>query len=189
MIPLGTAWKPPRHWLVVDWPGLMETARDESCPSCQLREPVTPGDNMLSSPDEKIFNIGRLQNPGAGNGDLPGRFCLARCGNPNPTGWSLCHGANALGELSLWPTSRFRRARGGRGLIPGLGSPPYIYDLNNTGTETEIARVYTASQGMEIPTSLAGCCLIKRSHAKRVTPLAGFEVPPRQGRIRCHPRA
>ena len=35
----------------------METARDESCPSCQLREPVASGDNMLSSPDEKIFNI------------------------------------------------------------------------------------------------------------------------------------
>ena len=167
----------------------METARDESCPSCQLREPVTPGDNMLSSPDEKIFNIGRLQNPGAGNGDLPGRFCLARCGNPNPTGWSLCHGACTPGELTLWPTSRFRRTRGRRGLIPGLGSHPYLYALNNPGTEAEIAPDSTASQGMEIPTSLAGCGLIKRSRAKQITPLARFEVPPRPGRIGCHPRA
>ena len=137
----------------------------------------------------KSSTLLNLQHRGGGNGGPPGRCCLARCGNPNPTVWSLCHGANALGELSLWPTSTFRRTRGGRLLIPGLGSPPYINDLNNTRTETEIARVYTASQGMEIPTSLAGCCLIKRSRAKRVAPLASFEVPPRPGRIGRHSRA
>ena len=33
-----------------------------------------------------------LQHRGGGNGDPPGRCCLARCGNSNTTGWSLCHG-------------------------------------------------------------------------------------------------
>ena len=79
----------------------METARDESCPSCQIREPVAPEDNMLSSPDEKSFNIGKLQRPGGGNGDPPGRFRLPRCANPNPTGWSLCHGACARRKSCL----------------------------------------------------------------------------------------
>ena len=59
-----------------------------------------------------------LQHPGGGNGDSPGRFRPARCGNPNPTGWLLCHGACARKELSLWPTSRSGRTRRGRGLIP-----------------------------------------------------------------------
>ena len=144
---------------------------------------------MLSSPDEKSFNIGKLQHPGGGNGDPPGRFRLARCGNPNPTGWSLCRGACAPEELSLWPTSTFRRTRGGRGLITALRSHPYLCDLNNPGTDTEIARDYTASPGMQTPTPLAGCCLIKRSRAKRVTPLASFEVPPHPGRIGRHSRA
>ena len=62
----------------------------------------------------------KLQHPGGGNGDSSGRFRPARSGNPNPTGWLLCHGACAREELSLWPTSRSRRTRGGRGLIPGL---------------------------------------------------------------------
>ena len=34
----------------------METARDESCPDCQLRGLVAAGDDMVSSPDEKSFN-------------------------------------------------------------------------------------------------------------------------------------
>ena len=98
--------------------------------------------------------------------------------------WSM----RAPEELPLWPTSTFRRTRGGRGLIPGLASHPCLCDINNPGSETEIAPDYTASKGMESPTSLAGCCLIKRSRAKRVAPLASFEVPPRPGRTGCHLR-
>ena len=118
-IPSGTAWKFRRHWLVVDWPGLMETARDESCPSCQLRGPISPGDNMLSAPDEKSFPNVKTRTPWGRKRRSPGSIPPGRSANPNPTGWLLCHGACAREELSLWPTSRSRRTRRGRGLVSG----------------------------------------------------------------------
>ena len=145
---------------------------------------------MLSSPDEKIFNIVKSPTSRGRKRRSPGSNPPRTVWNPEShwlvtVSWSL----RAPEELPLWPTSTFRRTGGGRGLITALGSHPYLCDLNNPGTETEIGRVFTDSQGMVTPTPLTGCRLIKRSLAKRVTPLASFEVPPRPGRIGCHPRA
>ena len=39
------------HWVIVDWLGLMEPARGESCPSGQRRGPATPGEDGFPSPD------------------------------------------------------------------------------------------------------------------------------------------
>ena len=50
-------WKPHPHWVIVDWLGLMEPARCESCPSGQRRGPASPGEERVSSPDQKYFHI------------------------------------------------------------------------------------------------------------------------------------
>ena len=84
-------WKPQPHWLVADWLGLKELARDESFPSGQRRGPATPGEDRALSPDQKSFHISTTNSkkPGDDNGDPPGRYRPARCGNPNHTGWLL----------------------------------------------------------------------------------------------------
>ena len=150
MIPPGTAGKPPRHWLVVDWTGLMETAPANSCPSCQLRGPVAPGDDMVSSPAEKSFTIPIIEkHPAGGNGDPPDRFHHARCGKPNPTRLLLSHGACARGEMFLWPTSSSRAPGDDTVTSVDIENHIYLCYLNNPGAETEIPCVDNAPQGME----------------------------------------
>ena len=56
-IPPRRAWKPQPHWLVADWLGLMEPARCESFPSGQCRGPAAPGEDRVSSLDQKSFHI------------------------------------------------------------------------------------------------------------------------------------
>ena len=83
-IPPRTVWKLEPHWLVADWLRLMEPAWVESGPSGQHRDPSAPGEDKVSSPDEKSFLPLKLQQPGDENRYPPGRYRLARCGNPNP---------------------------------------------------------------------------------------------------------
>ena len=86
-IPPRKVWKPQPHWVIADWPGLMEPACGESCPSGQRRGPVPPGDDEFPSPDQK--SIQTTHKPRDENGDPPVRYRPARCGNPNPNGWLL----------------------------------------------------------------------------------------------------
>ena len=44
-------WKPQPIWLVADWLGFMQPARDESCLSRQRRCPATPGEDRVSPSD------------------------------------------------------------------------------------------------------------------------------------------
>ena len=52
-----TVCKPQHHWLIADWLGLMEPACGASCPSGQRRGPAAPGEDKVSSPDQKSFHI------------------------------------------------------------------------------------------------------------------------------------
>ena len=56
-MPLHTVWKPQPHGLVVDWLGLMEPARGESCPSGPRRGPAAHGEDRVPSPDHRSFHI------------------------------------------------------------------------------------------------------------------------------------
>ena len=85
MILPRTVWKSQRHRLVADWLRLVEPTRGESCPSDNVEVPPHPG-RTGSRP--RIINPSislQFQQPGDENGDFPGRYRPARCGNPNPT--------------------------------------------------------------------------------------------------------
>ena len=88
-IPPRRVWKPLPHWVIVDWLGLMEPARGDSCPSGQRRGPAAPGeDKGRISSHRRVRNPSiylQLQHPGDVNADPPGRYRPARCGNPNHT--------------------------------------------------------------------------------------------------------
>ena len=64
VLPPRTIWKPQPHWLVTNWPGLMEPTRDESCPSGQCRVPTAPRDGEFPSPGQKSFlHLYNFNNP------------------------------------------------------------------------------------------------------------------------------
>ena len=67
-------WKPQPYWLVADWLGLVEPARDECFPSGQRRGPGAHEE---------------VRQNGHETADPPGRYRSAWYGNPNPTGWLL----------------------------------------------------------------------------------------------------
>ena len=67
----------------------MEPARGKSCPSAQRRDPATSEEDSSSSPDHISFHISTTEQLLDQNGDLPGRYNPARCGNPSPNGWLL----------------------------------------------------------------------------------------------------
>ena len=65
-------------------------------------ENLSPPETICSHHQmRKSSTLLNLQHPGGGNGDPPGRIRLARCGIPNPTGWSLCHGVCARRKSCL----------------------------------------------------------------------------------------
>ena len=41
--------------------------------------------------------------------------------------------------------------------MPGSETLVYLYNSNNQGAKPQINRVYTAPQGVQSPTQLAGC--------------------------------
>ena len=55
-IPPRRVWKPQPHLVIVDWLGLMEPARGESCPSGQRRGRAAPGGETFPSPGQKYFH-------------------------------------------------------------------------------------------------------------------------------------
>ena len=144
-----TAWGFQPHSLSADRPGLMETARGASWPSCQVRGLTALGEDMVSCADKKSFYISTTPRPRDENGDPPGRNLPAGCGNHNPTGWLLSHGANARRALPFSLTSRLRSTRGRYGLIAAYEIFPHLCDSNNTGTETEVPVVEPAQHGVE----------------------------------------
>ena len=73
----------------------METARDESCPSGQLRGPIAPGDDIVSSPDEKSFNISKTPTCWRWKRRSPGSIPSLTVWKPQShwlvaVSWSLC---------------------------------------------------------------------------------------------------
>ena len=64
-IPLRTVWKPQPHCLVAYWlKRLMEPARGESCPLGQRRSLAAPGEDRISSPDEKSLQTSKTTQGG-----------------------------------------------------------------------------------------------------------------------------
>ena len=78
-------WKTHPHWLIIDWLGLMEPARGESCPSGQRRGRAAHGEDKVQSPDQKSFHISTTPTNyrNQDDGDHMGRTRPTRCGNPN----------------------------------------------------------------------------------------------------------
>ena len=64
----------------------MEPARIESCPSGRRRDPAAPGEDKFHpwTTNHSIYQL--IQQHGDENGDAPGRYRPARCGNLNLTG-------------------------------------------------------------------------------------------------------
>ena len=85
----------------------------------------------------KSSTVLNLQHPGGGNGDPPGRFRLARCGNANTTGWLLCHGACARRKSCL-SGQRRRSAAPGEDAV----SLPHweVIDISATSTTRQQRR-------------------------------------------------
>ena len=83
---------PTQLRLVADWLGLMEPARGETCPSGKRRGSAAPGEDTVISPDQKSVPISTTNSNNLAeddNGGPPGRYCSARCRNPNHTFWLL----------------------------------------------------------------------------------------------------
>ena len=83
-------------------------------------------------------------NKPRGNGDPPGRYRSARCGDTNHTGRSL------IGSKS-WSSAAYGEDKVS---IPGKESLRYMYNSKKIGEKTAILRLDTASHGMETPTRL-----------------------------------
>ena len=104
-------WKPQPRWVIADWLGLMEPARGESCPSGQRRGPAAPGEDKFPSPGQKLFYISTTNSnnlAGVENGDPPGRYCPARCGNPSHTGWLLIGWGSWSQRVAAGPSGQGR---------------------------------------------------------------------------------
>ena len=117
-IPLRTVWKPQPHWPIVDWLGLMESARGECFPSGQRRGPAAPGEDRVLSPDHKSFHISTTNSNKRGTKTEIARVDTASRGVETPTTLASCslagaHGASARRGLPLGTTSRSRRTRRG----------------------------------------------------------------------------
>ena len=86
LIPTRTVWKPHLHWLVADWPELMQPTRGEVAPRDNVEAPSHPR-SIGSHPRIRNLSISlQRQQIGDENADPSGRYRLAWCGNLNPTG-------------------------------------------------------------------------------------------------------
>ena len=84
------------------------------------------------------------------------------------------------GRSSAKIHTQSRRQPGTIGSHAGIGTHPHIYNSDNPGTNTDIARVDTSPHGVEIPTPPADFLI---GHGSYVDP-----APP-QEYIRSHPRS
>ena len=108
-------WKSQPRRQNLFWSGHMEPAPGESCLIGHRRDPAAPGDDNVSSSDQKSLRIStnpstRGQEP-TPPGSIPPRKVKSR---PHQLIADLgaTHGAGARGELLLGTTSRLRRTRG-----------------------------------------------------------------------------
>ena len=83
-IPPRTVWKCESDWLVSDWLGIMEPARDESCPSGQRRGSAAPGEDKCLSPDQKSSYISTTPANRTGKRRSPGSVPFRTAWKPQP---------------------------------------------------------------------------------------------------------
>ena len=82
--PPRTMRKPQPYWLVADWLGFMEPARDESCPSGQRRGSAAPGEDKCLSPDQKSSYISTTPANRTGKRRSPGSVPFRTAWKPQP---------------------------------------------------------------------------------------------------------
>ena len=86
--PAGCGNSNPTGWLLIRWGSWSQRAARVSS---RVNVEVSPHPGRMRSRlrirNPSIFL--QLQQPGDENGDPPGRYRPARCGNPNATGWLL----------------------------------------------------------------------------------------------------
>ena len=76
--------KPQPHLLVVDWLGLMEPARGESCPWGQRRGRAAPGGETFPSPGQKYFHTCTTPTTRGQKRRSPGSMPPRRVWKPQP---------------------------------------------------------------------------------------------------------
>ena len=113
-------WKPQPRRTTADWLGLE-------------KKPAPPGDDRVSSRDQKSPRHLQLRQPGDENGYPPGRNRPARCRNPSRTNQSL------LGIVHKASVPRGREVS-----IPGLEILEHLYKSDNLRTKAVIPRIQTA---------------------------------------------
>ena len=126
--------------------------------------------------DTSIFL--QLQQPRDENGDPPGRYRLARCGNLNHTGWLLIGwGSWSQCAARVDPRANVEVASltGRLWFHPRIRNPSKSLQLQEMGTKTVIARVDTASHDVVTPTQ-GTLLLIGVREASRPHPMGATEV-------------
>ena len=160
MIPTRTVWKPHLHWLVADWPELMQPTRGEVAPRDNVEAPPHPR-SIGSHPRIRNLSISlQRQQIGDENADPSGRYRLAWCGNPNPTGYLLIgRGSWSQRTAKVAPRDSVEvPSHPGRiGSHPQLRNSSISLQLHHPGEKTGIPPVDTAPHGVETPTPLADC--------------------------------
>ena len=139
----------------------MEPARGERCLSGQRRGPAAP-EEIESHPWIRNPSISlQLPQPGDENGDPPGRYRPARCGNPKPTGWLLIGWSSCsqcAARISPRDNVEVPLPPGRIGSYPRIRNPSISLQLTPTtwGRKRGSPRVDTAPHCVKIPTILAG---------------------------------
>ena len=89
-MPPRKVWKLQPNWRIANWLRLMEPACGESCLSGQRRGPAAPGEDRISSPDQKSFHISTANSNNLGSKTGIPRVDTARHGVETPATLAGC---------------------------------------------------------------------------------------------------
>ena len=115
----------------------METARAMSFPSCQLRGPVAPGHDVLSSPDETSFTIPNIRTSWRWKQRSPGSITPRTVWKSQPhwlvtVSWSLIAGrVVVLANTEVPPNQERTRSH------PQVRNPTICLRLQQPGSRDE----------------------------------------------------
>ena len=178
-------------WLFADWLGLTEPARGQSCLSGRNQGPAAPGEDRVSSVDQKSFRTLQLQQPGDETGDS--RSILPRTVWKPQRHLLIADWQGLVGSVpgDGCPSGQYRGpAASEENKFPSLNDKSIYLQLQQLGDE------YGDPPGRYRPTRCGkhkqtDWLLIGRGswsqRAARFFPRANVEVAPLTGRLRSIP--